>query len=599
MLIWIDSTGAIVSAQTGEDAWLVPDVGDSILELVIESERARFEEFLGDPYCTDEFVCRSRLGDRHSKVKRWRMGVEEGHQHLLFECLDESSWMGTMHVLLQTLEGIPSGITIADMSAKDAPLVFVNKAFEQMTGYTRKEILGVNCRFLQGEGTDPGAIRDIANAVRHEHAVTTTLLNYKKDGAPFWNELHMAPLRDSAGDVTHYVGVMIDVTQRIDYQKELAMYADSLEEANEAKNAFMARVSHELRTPLNGIMGMAHLLRDTLVREDQLEALEIIQGSSQALLAMVRDILDFSAIEAGDIELAPERFSPRACLREIVEALAPRAHAKHLSYHTRFDSELPEHMLGDAERIGQILRNLVENAIRFTEEGSVLIDISADLERDQLVLVVRDTGVGIAEDKLGKIFNAFEQADNSMTRVHQGAGMGLAMCAGLCEAMGGAIEVESALGAGSMFTARVSAEALAPAEPTAPRRALLIETNMLRAKLATALLGRSNYVVEHTRFAKQALEWLDHNEHDLVLAHEEALLDWTMAEWAQLELRASQQRAPVFVEQSRDYDTSDHGILWGPTTRVITGPISPHALSGLGASRGAQEHRQSPTEPRG
>lgn len=589
MLIWIDHMGAIMSAQTGEDAWLVPDKGGSILGLVIESERARFEAFLQDTSSAGEFVCRSRLGDRHSRVRRWRMGVEEGHQHLLFECLDESSWSGTMHVLLQTLEGIPSGITLADMEAKDAPLVFVNKAFEHMTGYSREEILGVNCRFLQGEGTDPGAVRDIANAVRHKQAVTTTLLNYRKDKTPFWNELHMAPLCDGSGDVTHYIGVMIDVTQRIDYQKELAMYADSLEAANEAKSAFMARVSHELRTPLNGIMGMAHLLRDTLARKDQLEALEIIQGSSQALLAMVRDILDFSAIEAGDIELTNERFSPRACLREIVDALAPSAHAKHLSYHARFDPDLPEHMLGDAERIGQILRNLVENAIRFTHEGSVLIDISAAPNLDQLTLVVRDTGVGISEDKLSRIFDAFEQADNSMTRVHQGAGMGLAMCAGLCDAMGGGIEVESKVGAGSMFTARVSAQTITPEEPVKLRRALLVETNLLRAKLATALLGRFGYIVEHARFADQALEWLGDSTFELILAHEEALLDWTMSRWAQLELLADQRDAVVFVEQSKDCDPRDHEICWGSKTRLITGPINQYVLSCLGESNDEQE----------
>jgi signal transduction histidine kinase/ActR/RegA family two-component response regulator len=345
--------------------------------------------------------------------------------------------------------------------------------------------------------------------------------------------------RDAHGRGVGFLAITRDCTERKRAQEDLAKARDAAEAANRAKSEFLANMSHEIRTPMNGIIGMTALALDGPLTPPQAECLDTIRGQAESLLTIVNDILDFSKIESRRVELESVPFTLAHALDEVVKPLAMRARQKGITLSSAIGAGVPSRIVGDPVRLKQIVSNIVSNAVKFTEQGSVALEVSADRDaegRQMLHLVVTDTGIGIPAEKLAAIFEPFRQVDGSMTRRFGGTGLGLAIASTLVELMGGRIQVDSTPGRGTTFhvtmpaaaaadhvqtesavSAAVAASARRAAAPARPARILVAEDNIVNQRVAAALLTKRGHTVTVVNNGREAVDAMQRERFDLVL----------------------------------------------------------------------------------
>ena len=378
--------------------------------------------------------------------------------------------------------------------------------------------------------------------------------------------IQVSQTRDEIEDLGNSFNRMIEELQRTN--REIQQHRDLLEErirhrteelenamrtalaASQAKSDFLANMSHELRTPMNGLLGMLDVTLDSELSQDQRENLETAHRSAYSLLALLNDILDLSKIEAGRMMVEKIPFQLRPVLEDCVKSFQARAHYKKISLNFTMEGSAPAAVLGDPLRLRQIVTNLLSNAIKFTEQGFVAVAVRAtlspaslpDTKTDpragvpianvaQVCIQVRDTGTGIAHEKLKSIFDKFTQADGSITRKYGGTGLGLAISKRLTELQGGHVAVESTVGVGSTFTvtlpytvieepapSETSAPEVLEAELTRPARILVVEDNVVNQKVVLAVLRKRKFHIDVANDGREALSFLEAAEpYDVIL----------------------------------------------------------------------------------
>jgi len=444
--------------------------------------------------------------------------------------------------LLQKNELMLSSVISSSLDAiviinQEGNIIRWNNAANEIFGYSEEEVQG---KKLTGIIFSPSYCEEhrkwfegfLSGAYHHILNKRVELTGMRRTGTEFPIELTITAMQ--YGAETYFNGFIRDISVRKNREEELLQMKEKAEQAVKAKSQFLSVMSHELRTPLNAVIGISHLLLQGSPREDQLEDLRTLQFSGENLLDIINDILDFTKLDSGKIEIAAIDFNLRDLTQSLYQSFSYKAKEKNIVFDIEYDQKMPFLAKGDSFRLSQILNNLISNAIKFTHEGFVRLKVDLQEQKEHSFLArfsVIDTGIGIPPDKKEKIFGQFIQADSNTTRLYGGTGLGLSISSKLVELMGSTLCVDSVLGKGSDFHFNLLLQWVDSVEPPAlplkPRvrgndaflnkRILLAEDNLFNANIARRFLTGWGAEMDLVTDGQQALELALKKKYDLIL----------------------------------------------------------------------------------
>jgi len=474
-------------------------------------------------------------------------------------------------------------------------VILFNHGAEKIFGWKASEILGRSLNEL------------IPMRYRHDHskhieqfdhsgrssrkmAERQEIFGVRKDGTEFPAEASISKLEVN-GDLIHTV-MLRDVSIRKAYEHELQTAKEAAESAMVAKSMFLANMSHEIRTPLNAVIGMTSLLLNTHINDEQRDYAETIRASSEVLLTIINDILDYSKIEIGKLEIEHQPFDLRRCVEESLDLLSSSASDKDINLAYFIDDSVPASALGDVTRLRQILVNLLSNSIKFTQHGEVVVSVSAIMTGAncyELQFAVKDTGIGIPQERVTDLFKSFTQVDASITRKYGGTGLGLAISKRLTEIMGGRMWVESTVGVGSTFYFTITAEASGSqlaqsflqerSSALAGKRMLIVDDNSTNRRILVKQALLWGMLPSAAASAIEAMDFIRHGH-----AFDIAILDMSMPEMDGLglamEIRKYRdaQSLPLIMLTSVSNRSRDATLTQVDFAAYLTKPIKPTAL---------------------
>ena len=437
--------------------------------------------------------------------------------------------------LSRAVEQSPTSVVITDTNGT---IEYINPKFTNLTGYSATEVLGKNPRILNSGNMPPGHFKNLWETLLAGREWHGEFHNKKKNGDLFWEYARISPIRNNEEQITHFVAVKENITERKRLQPELMQAKQAAEDATQAKGDFLANMSHEIRTPMNAVIGMAHLALKTDLSRKQSDYLTKIQSSANSLLGIINDILDFSKIEAGKLDMEAVDFSLDDVLDNLANLVTVKAEEKEdLEVLFALAPDVPRQLVGDPLRLGQVLINLSNNAVKFTNAGEVVVStemVEKDVERLTLKFSVRDTGIGLTKDQMGKLFQSFSQADTSTTRKYGGTGLGLTISKRLAELMGGEIWVESQYGKGTVFSFTAKFDLgkekikrrLVPSSDLRGMKVLVVDDSATSRNILQNILESFAFDVTLASSAEEGLEKIQ--QADTNQPYKLVLMDWKM-----------------------------------------------------------------------
>lgn len=481
--------------------------------------------------------------------------------------------------------------------AKDKNLNYIahNEAFSKLVGKPNQDLTGLSDLDIFENQASINNVRAIDSQILSTgETITKQETTVYPDGRTVKVDTLKAPFYNEVGELMGVLGISRDVTRRVDAEKQLKIAKEKAEGASLAKSEFLAKMSHEIRTPMNAVIGLSQLLSRTDLSSEQQDFVDKILGSAEVLLSIINDILDFSKVEANRLTLEKVPFSLQKVIDRTITICELRALDKNLEFILDLSSQVPNYLIGDPNRLQQILVNLANNAIKFTDKGHILVKIELDEIKNNLAKIhfsVTDTGIGISEKEQKSLFAAFSQIDNSLTREFEGSGLGLAISKQLVELMGGRIQVESKPDQGSTFSFNIECEIVEDVEQNQDSyvnftqlKTLVVDDSAVARSIVMEMLSELGMQVDCADSGLDAINMVKkasevRRDYDLII------MDWRMpgldgiSAAKQIKHGLGKTHIPaILLLSAYDLDEAKRKSELGTIDAYLEKPVTPHTL---------------------